>query len=711
MENLIGNYVNIRALHYNQLKSIGQIEDELVLITAPSFKNLILPYIKPGTKYIFARRNIDARYINRLLEIPPDAEVLVINDFITGVYELIHELRELDLQSMRLFPYDPGLTEDIYNLGVKPDPKKLALRQAFSDSELKKYIASYDIPKYSGKPFQYVITAGELDMVPKWIPHIIDLGQREISIMTVVEILYNLTGDMTYDRLVGSRYQKGIIRLNYQLQKQAIENQVLKERLSAVIANTNQGIIMVDSQNKVKLSNKLARELLNESDMQDRSLDQILAPEDMEQLSNSNFFRINDLDIYAERIPVPVQHDPDSFVLMLEPINKIQVIDEKYRHKIKSGNTAKYRFRNIIHKSKIMKELIIKAKAFAISDATILIMGESGTGKEIIAQAIHNVSPRQAAPFVAVNCSALTESLLESELFGYDEGAFTGAKRGGKKGLLELAHQGTLFLDEVGDAPISIQTRLLRVLQEKEVLRVGGDRPIPIDIRVIAATNKDLFKLVLAGKFREDLFYRLNVLLLKFPPLRERKEDILPLIDYFLDPNTWLKHAAFVKREDVLALLTQYNWPGNIRQLRNVIEFLASSPASETLLEDLKQLLNINEAQAKVIPAEKKTDYANSDLPAKMAGIIEKPAFPNSEYKLQCCELLKILYEAQNNCISRLSQRELLQITQDKKMSLSLQQIKSRLEHLKKYDLVNSQVGVGTWITEQGILYIKNAQQ
>ena len=699
LERLIGNYVSIRALYYDQLKSIGMIEDQLVLITAPSFKNLIMPYIKPETKYIFARRNIDAQYINRLLEIPSDAEVLVVNDIITGVYELIHELKELDLQPMRLFPHDPGTMEDPYNLGVKPNPQNVALRNAFSADELNQYINSYVMPEYSGQPFQYAITAGEASSVPRGIPHVIDLGQREISIMTVVEILYNLTGDMAYDRLVGSRHQKGMIRLNYQLQKQAIENQILKERLSAVIDNTNHGIIMVDGQNKVRIYNKLACELLNESNLQNQSLDLILAPEDMAQLSSADFFRINDLDIYAERVPVPVKHDDNSYMLMLEPIQKIQVIDEKYRRKIKSGNQAKYRFRNIIYQSEIMNEMIIKAKAFATSDATILITGESGTGKEIIAQAIHNVSPRLRAPFVAVNCSSLTESLLESELFGYEEGSFTGAKRGGKKGLIELAHTGTLFLDEIGDAPISIQTRLLRVLQEKEVLHVGGDRPIPINIRVIAATNQDIYALVQQGKFRQDLYYRLNVLLIKVPPLRERKEDIIPLINYFLDPNIWLKHAAFISREDVLALLTQYHWPGNVRQLRNVLEFLKSTPLSNTLLEDLKQLLNLNECEVE-------THFAMITKKA-CRGKEDGPTYPNMTYKKQCIEILRVLNEARSHNISSISHQKIALLLQEKMIDISLQQLKSRLEHIKKYGLVNSHIGVGTWITEKGMQYIK----
>src|SRR5690625_3003716 len=196
---------------------------------------------------------------------------------------------------------------------------------------------------------------------------------------------------------------------------------------------------------------------------------------------------------------------------------------------------AKYQFDDIISRSDKMEQLITLAKAYAISESNILIYGESGTGKELIAQSIHNESKRRTGPFIAVNCAALPENLLESELFGYEDGAFTGAKKGGKPGLFEMAHGGTIFLDEVGDITPSLQARLLRVLQEKEVRRIGGERIISVDIRVLSATNKDLLASVEDGEFRRDLYYRLNVLHLYNLPLRERVEDIEYIIDALLE--------------------------------------------------------------------------------------------------------------------------------------------------------------------------------
>lgn len=220
------------------------------------------------------------------------------------------------------------------------------------------------------------------------------------------------------------------------------------------------------------------------------------------------------------------------------------------------------------------REMLQLAKRFAASHSTILITGESGTGKELLAQGIHNESPRRHGPFVAINCAAFPESLLESELFGYEEGAFSGSRKGGKPGLFEAAHRGTLFLDEIGDMPVSLQTRLLRVLQEREVLRLGGTEPISIDVRIIAATHKDLGAAMKDREFRTDLYYRLNILRLQTTPLRERPEDI-PLICQGISQRLLVQGqppgAAGITTL-LLPYLVRHSWPGNVRELENVVE-------------------------------------------------------------------------------------------------------------------------------------------
>ncbi|MFE7280356.1 sigma-54 interaction domain-containing protein [Heyndrickxia sporothermodurans] len=213
------------------------------------------------------------------------------------------------------------------------------------------------------------------------------------------------------------------------------------------------------------------------------------------------------------------------------------------------------------------------AEKISVSNSAVLLTGESGTGKELFAHAIHQNSSREQFPFVRINCASIPEHLLESELFGYDEGAFTGAKKGGKRGKFELANFGTIFLDEIGDMPLSMQSKLLRVLQEGEVERVGGQKPKTIDVRIIAATHRNLEKMIEEGTFRQDLYYRLNVIKLEIPPLRERKEDIPYIATYLLNKLEKKFHRHGINLTNrVISKLQQHNWPGNIRELENVLE-------------------------------------------------------------------------------------------------------------------------------------------
>ncbi|GHI00014.1 sigma-54 interaction domain-containing protein [Neobacillus kokaensis] len=234
---------------------------------------------------------------------------------------------------------------------------------------------------------------------------------------------------------------------------------------------------------------------------------------------------------------------------------------------------AKYTLQDIKTVSTSIMELKEKVKSVASGDISVLIRGESGTGKELFAHSIHCLSPRSHQPFIKVNCGAIPEHLLESELFGYEEGAFTGAKKGGKKGKFVLAHGGTIFLDEIGDMPLNMQVKLLRVLQEKEVEPVGSLKPIPVDVRVIAATNRPLEKMIEEKRFREDLFYRIHVVPFKIPPLQERPEDIPYLTDFFLEKISRRagKRVTTID-EEVRRVFDRYHWPGNLRELENVVE-------------------------------------------------------------------------------------------------------------------------------------------
>ena len=256
---------------------------------------------------------------------------------------------------------------------------------------------------------------------------------------------------------------------------------------------------------------------------------------------------------------------------------QIQTTEDQLRKKLHyKGHKAKYTFGDIITRSPRMIACIQEAKAFAQTDSNIVVVGETGTGKELLSQSIHAWSRRSQNNFVAINCAALPENLLESELFGYVEGAFTGATRGGKPGLFEIAHNGTIFLDEISEIPLGLQGRLLRVLQEREIMRLGDSQVTPINIRVIAATKSDLDQSSKAGEFRSDLYYRLNVVTLELPPLRERREDILQLFEYFLQQSSLrFDRAAPELDNQTLSNLMSHDWPGNVRELRNVAERFA----------------------------------------------------------------------------------------------------------------------------------------
>jgi DNA-binding NtrC family response regulator len=258
----------------------------------------------------------------------------------------------------------------------------------------------------------------------------------------------------------------------------------------------------------------------------------------------------------------------DELRLTLEKAVRMRRL-EKENVELRAEVTDRYRFESIIGSSEKMKEVLDLAGRVAVSDASLMITGESGTGKELLARGVHFNSRRAEGPFVAVNCAAIPEALIESELFGHVKGAFTGAVKD-KEGKFELADGGTLFLDEIGDLRIDMQAKILRALQEREVDRVGGGRPVSVDVRVIAATNKDIERAVKEGAFREDLYYRLNVITLFIPPLRERKEDIPLLISHFL--KKFNKDSDVRVDSGALSVLIEYGWPGNVRELENVIE-------------------------------------------------------------------------------------------------------------------------------------------
>ncbi|TXF09881.1 propionate catabolism operon regulatory protein PrpR [Pelomicrobium methylotrophicum] len=360
-----------------------------------------------------------------------------------------------------------------------------------------------------------------------------------------------------------------------------------RERLNAILRHLQEGVVAVDMEQRIEAINPAMESLLGVSADWSigKRLSEIAPQLALEPVLRSGaqelgrVLKLGGRTIVVNRIPIREHGSQTGAVVTCQDSATIHRADRSLRVQARArAATARYQLAQILGSSPAITEAKAIALQYTKVDSTVLITGESGTGKELFAQGIHNSSRRRNGPFIAVNCAALPESLLESELFGYEEGTFTGGRRGGKPGLFESAHGGTLFLDEVGEMPLALQTRLLRVLQEREVVRLGGIDPIPVDVRVIAATHRHLRDSVAAGRFREDLYYRLNILHLYLPPLRERLEDLPELAARFLDValrRCGAHRSSAEILESLLPRLQAYSWPGNIRELENVLERVA----------------------------------------------------------------------------------------------------------------------------------------
>ena len=354
-------------------------------------------------------------------------------------------------------------------------------------------------------------------------------------------------------------------------------------RVQTIVETFEEGMITCDKIGNIETFNAAAEEItgLEAHTLIGRNIKDLLSNEVIGNIYGNGSSTVDEMitldtrKLVINRIPIDIGSEPHGLVIKIQKVTKIQALEREIRKGLlKKGFVAKTTFADIAGKSDIMRVLKIMARKYAASYSNILITGESGTGKELFAQSIHGGSPCHKGPFVAVSCAALPESLLESELFGYEEGAFTGAKKGGKAGLFELAHNGTIFLDEIGDMPLSLQSRLLRVLQEKEVIRLGGSQVIPVNNRIICATNKNLAQKVEEGLFREDLYYRINILQIHIPPLREHPEDIPLLARLIFEKKCKGMKKEKRLRPDHLQMLKRYHWPGNVRQLEAFLERL-----------------------------------------------------------------------------------------------------------------------------------------
>lgn len=533
--------IEIRS-YSTEEKIFGKIDAELILISGQSLEARLREagLVEEHSKLLVAKRALNYDCVDLIVSIPPGTDVLLVNDSATSVSETIRSLRMLGLDHLNYIPYYPkkeGMLEKV----------KIA------------------------------ISVGEADKVPSFVETVYEIGTRIIALQTLVELMNHLGISTDVIGIFTDKYMNKII--NVAKRFAVLNGQVnrLNNHLSSVIDAINDGLAVFGAEDgTISVFNENLKRIFNirGQDLMGKNITSVIgSPAVVEFLKSAGaekeqVLNIFGKDILASKFPA----EGGNVVAIFKDAEEARLDNQKIkRNLIEKGFFGKYTFDDILGEASEMRDLKQRLKRLARTDLTVLMEGESGTGKELFASAIHNESKRRDMPFLAVNFSSIHDSLLESELFGYEEGSFTGASRGGKEGLFELADGGTIFLDEVGDISEKMQARLLRVLQEKEVMRIGGKEIKRVDIRVIAATNKNLYDMVRKGLFRQDLYYRLRIGFVRIPPLRQRKTDLPMLVHYFLKAEGGGEVSI---SPEAMELLMNHEWYGNVRELRNTVIYM-----------------------------------------------------------------------------------------------------------------------------------------
>lgn len=649
LKELFNDKVDIKIVVVNDELELESVSDILVVITAKCIVREAIKYIKPGTKTIVADRVINISEISKIFEIPLFSDVLIVNNIMETTKESIEQLNACGINNYKFNPYYPGI-------------------------------------KKWNKKCEYVVTFGERELIPDGEYKILDLGTRPLDITTCIKIATEVG---IYDNIkttISSYFFKPSINLLDKYFKQCKINETRSKELQQILDMFEVGIVVLDEYNKIQFFNPEAKNILKINNKSSQYLMNIIEKDLLS--SETFFFEIEGNNYSFELLSNKISKNNISKILTINEFKKIEKIENNYRLSIvKNGLIAEYKFEDILYRSKVMGNMIQRAKYFSKSDSTIAIHGESGVGKELLAQAIHNNSYRKNEAFVAINFAAISMTLGEAELFGYEDGAFTGAKKGGKKGLFELAHNGTVFLDEIGDASLDMQKKILRVIEERKILPIGGNRVIPINIRIITATNQNLYNLVKENKFREDLYYRLNVLPIKIPSLRERKEDIIPLFMHYLnnvfniDIDTLSDHSKYKLENNM--------WFGNIRELRNVAEYLSNFMRQgldwESQLDELlvDNTFEYNKSNGNIVNNSINTIYC------------ELENYCNPHIYMNILNVL-------NSSPYKWSRAMLSDELCNRKINISESKVKRYLLILKKLELIQTKTGYGTYIKQLG---------
>ncbi|NMM63320.1 sigma 54-interacting transcriptional regulator [Clostridium sp. P21] len=637
-----------------------EINADLVLVQSQDVFKFIKPYMKKEIDVIMANRTISEVGLKKVMQIEEGASVVLIDESKEMALQMVWVLYQLGIRHIDIEPGYPGSNRKVYK--------------------------------------DYAIVLGTSTWNQYSCKKVINIGNTLLELNTIIDIGEKLNLSSILQRQNIRESYREIVTTNFGLSNIIGLTNRFESELDIVLQILDDGIIGIDNKGIICTYTEMAESIIGYKKdyvmnkhgleiMPDIPFKQAL--KNMEAVKEK-LIKINGYDIVASVHPIIHSGKLYGAVAIVRKFSDIEKNQHKFRQQlIGKGHVAKYNFEDIIGESESIKKCKNIAKRMAKSDSSIMITGETGTGKEMFAQAIHNSSKRKEYQFVAVNCGALPESLLESELFGYEEGAFTGARKGGKLGLFELAHNGTLFLDEIGEMPINLQMRLLRVIQEREVMRIGGDRVIKVNIRIIAATNRNLKEMVRKGEFREDLYYRLNVLPLKIPPLRERKDDILFLINEMKVEFGDEFHFT----EDAKEVLINHNWRGNVRELKNYVEYLAN--------------LELEYIDVKDLPFNDEVDMNENSLTYDEKKMLEE-FLESADEKLD--KYIFIMEELKKSYTSktRIGRRTIYKKAKDKGFFISEQEARLILINLEKFLMAKVYKGRGgSVITEYGIKVLK----
>jgi transcriptional regulator with PAS, ATPase and Fis domain len=623
---------------------------KVVLLTGEVVLRIVSEQIRDALKVIIARRALRYENIEQLFTLKEKTRVLLVNDSKEGCLETIQQLKGHGFQSLSFFLYYPG-------------------------------IKTYE-------SCSIAITPGESHLVPNDIPQVIDIGNRQVDITTITEILSELNLLSQRGAVASSEFVSEIIGLTKYL---SVLNHRLDHSnllLTTIFDKFPKALLFCDDQGRIKYINEKIKRMFEGFSLLNVNIKDFLGHDFKLQPTYNHedeIFILHDHTYIVSIDKVEKDGEIICYLIEFENYDTFKQIDTVIRSKLKNKKfIARYDFTHLYSRSIKMIKTLEFAKKIAKRDSTILIQGESGTGKELLAQAIHNASLRADQAFVAVNFAALSTSVLESELFGYEEGAFTGAKKGGKRGLFEEAHQGTIFMDEIGDAPLDLQVKLLRVLQEGVVRRVGGNEQVPIDIRIIAATNVNLEEKAQEGTFRQDLYYRLNVLPLQTLPLRERREDILFLLHYYINKfsNGEVYHINDYIEKETIDFLQHHPWPGNVRELVNVVEYMVNVKMTDQKI----QISDLPHYMIKEASSQKNLEVKN----------VSENMLSEEE------NVLMIIYLKFG-----IGRRKIVQELAQRGVNMGEGKVKSIIESLRDQQLIQVNRGVrGCVVTEEGKKYV-----